>query len=548
MSDFAELRKYIAIVRRWWWLMILSTVAAAAIGFEVSRAQPPVYRASTTLIVGRSIQTTRVDSRELETSQLLAQTYADIARRQPVLQAAVESLNLNVTWQALKKQVGLTLVEGTQLLEIAVEASSLDEAQAIADEIARQLILQSPTAALNRGNDEKQLFVRQRLEALQASIEAGQVRLKDLETTMAAISSTEQKQQLQDELNKLELLIVDWQSNYVQLLVYSEAQESPNYLTVIEPAQGNPDPVRPRILLNTLLASGVGLVLGLGVIFLRAYLDNTLKSAADLGYLLGLTYLGAIGRMKGRRYQHKLISSQEPFSPESESYRFIRSNIQFRSADRPAKSIMVTSPTPGDGKSITVANLGMVMAQAGFKTILVDADLREPVLHQIFEMPNQEGLTDLLRSPELQSNGLLRNTSVENLRVITSGVLPHNPSELLNSQRMGQLLASLNEMADVIIFDSPPVLVVADAVVLSNQVDGVVLVIDAGHTPRDAAKQAMLNLQQVGANLLGGVLNRVSETRGSYYYGSKAITRQSVLLNRVKRFAAQVRVPSPRSE
>jgi capsular exopolysaccharide synthesis family protein len=144
--------------------------------------------------------------------------------------------------------------------------------------------------------------------------------------------------------------------------------------------------------------------------------------------------------------------------------------------------------------------------------------MRRPVQHQIFQLPNLGGLTDLLRSPELKIDGHLRKTGVENLQLVTCGVLPPNPSELMGSQRMGQLLASLNEIADVVILDSPPAVAVADAIVLSNRVDGVVLVIQAARTHRDVARQAVLNLQQAGANFFGAILNQVSKQEGGYYY------------------------------
>jgi capsular exopolysaccharide synthesis family protein len=179
---------------------------------------------------------------------------------------------------------------------------------------------------------------------------------------------------------------------------------------------------------------------------------------------------------------------------------------------------MVTSTNLAEGKSITVANLGLMMAQAGLKTVIVDADLRRPVQHEIFETPNLGGLTDWLCSPELEIKSYLRKTRVENLQLLTSGVLPPHPAEMLGSQRMGQLLASLIELADVVIYDSPPVLAVTDAAVLANRVDGVVLVIKAKQTRVDAARQAISVLQQAGANLLGGVLNQVSKKRRGYYY------------------------------
>jgi non-specific protein-tyrosine kinase len=518
MSDFVELRRYTAIVIKWWWLLILVTAVAAGAGYWVSQSQPRVYQASATVMVGQSIQATQVDSRDIQTSEQLALTYANIARRQPVLQGVVDRLSLNDTWQQLKKRVRIAPVEGTQLLEIRVEAGSPEEARVTADEVAHQLILMSPTALVNQEKDEDQRLVRERLEDLQARIDAGQAQRETLETAMANSLSAKQVLELQSEINTLESLMAGWENNYTQLLILVESKKSPNNLSVVEPAQANLNPVRPHVRLHTLLAGVIGLFLSIGFVFLWEFLDNTLKSADDLSQLLGLTALGTVGRMGGKTYHDKLIVFQGAFSPISEAYRMIRSNIHFVSVDRPAKTIMVTSSTPQEGKSVTAANLGVVMAQAGLKTIILDADLRRPVQHQIFQLPNLGGLTDLLCSPDLEINDHLRNTSVENLHLITSGVLPPNPSELLGSQRMRQLLASLNQMADVVILDSPPVVTVTDAAVLSNRVDGVLLVTYAGQTRRDLARQAVLNLRQAGANLLGGVLNGISRREGSYSY------------------------------
>jgi non-specific protein-tyrosine kinase len=525
--------------------MILLTLVAGVTSYAVSQRQAPVYEATATLIVGQSMHATQLTEKDIFTSQQLALTYADIAERQPVLQGTIDTLSLHDTWRALKKRVTISPVQDTQLLEITVEASSPEEAQVTADELARQLILLSPTALQNREKDEDQRFVRQRLEGLQAKIEAGQERIKELEAAMAGSLSAQQVQELQSEINTLQSLITDWESTYTQLLIFIDSKESPNYLAVIEPAQASPDPVRPLVGLNTLIASVVGLALALGLVFLLEYLDDTLKSADDLNRSLGLTSLGAISQIKGRRYQDKLISSQDPFTPAAEAYRIIRSNIQFSSIDRPIKSIMVTSSTPGEGKSFTVANLGIAMAQAGLRTIIVDTDLRRPVQHQVFTVPNLEGVTDLLRSPELEINHYLRDTKVNNLQLITCGTLPPNPAEVLGSQRMGQLLAALNERADVVIYDCPPVVAVADAAILSRRIDGVVLVIDAGQTRRELAKQATMNLQQAGAHMLGAVLNRVSYTRGGYqyyhYYSSKRPKRAVQPAQHVRRWLTFVK-------
>ena len=199
----------------------------------------------------------------------------------------------------------------------------------------------------------------------------------------------------------------------------------------------------------------------------------------------------------------------------------IRSNIQFMNIDEhPPKSIMITSANPSEGKSISAANLGISMAQADFRTIIVDADLRRPTMHEIFELPNSSGLADLLGSSAFGITNYLNQTAIENLQIITSGPPPQNPSERLSSQRLVKLLEQLEHMADIIIFDSPPVLSVTDAAVLANRIEGVVLVIQAKRTTRAMAKRALERLNQVGANLLGGILNQLPGSGNVYqsYY------------------------------
>jgi non-specific protein-tyrosine kinase len=222
--------------------------------------------------------------------------------------------------------------------------------------------------------------------------------------------------------------------------------------------------------------------------------------------------------MKGKSQASALVTAKTEFSPESEAYRMIRSNIQFMSVNGSTNSILVTSSVRGEGKSVTAANLGVVMAQAGHKTIVVDADLRRPVQHEIFQLSNEGGLTDFFREPEANLADYLMDTQLPGLQVLCSGILPPNPSELLGSQRMKQLMTGMNEIADVVIYDSPPAAIVADAAILSGQVDGVVFMIEEGKTRREAVSQAVFNLRQAEANMFGAVLNRVSKR--NYYQGS----------------------------
>jgi capsular exopolysaccharide synthesis family protein len=196
----------------------------------------------------------------------------------------------------------------------------------------------------------------------------------------------------------------------------------------------------------------------------------------------------------------------------------LRTNLQFSTVDRPFKTLLITSANPTEGKSTTLANLAVVMAQAGLSVIAVDSDLRRPLLHKIFRLPNAEGLTNALLHSNPEPDAYLQATDVENLQVLTTGPLPPNPAELLGSERMKGLVAHLKGKADILLFDSPPSLAVADAAILAAQLDGVLLVVDAGSTRRELVTRAVEGLNKIGANLLGVALNRLSSRGGGYYY------------------------------
>lgn len=472
-------------------------------------------------MVGQVIQEINPTSQDFFMVERLAQSYAQIGRRQPILQATIDSLDLETHWESLKGQVNIQQIQNTQLLEISVLDNSPERAKIIADEIAYQLILQSPTSPENQERRERGQFVQNQLDDLEQRIQTTQARMEELKAELATALSARQIQELQTEITGLEGLINNWQANYVELLSFLDGGDSPNYLTVIEPAQLPTASISPDVRLNVLLAAAVAFGLALGTAFLLEYIDDTVKSSDELSESLGLVILGSISKIKGKDYKDKLIAPKAPFSSTTEAFRRVRNNIQYMAVDQPIKSILITSPEANVGKSTIAANLAVVMAQANLTTIIIDADLRRPVIHKFFNVSNLEGLTDLLCSPALEINGELRETEIDNLRVITSGPLPPNPSELLGSQKMAHLLQRLEEMADIIIFDSPPALAVTDATALANQVDGVILVTHAGRTRRGSAQQAIKSLLQIRAKILGGVINGVfNKQLGDHYYYS----------------------------
>lgn len=217
--------------------------------------------------------------------------------------------------------------------------------------------------------------------------------------------------------------------------------------------------------------------------------------------------------------RQKLITLADPRSPVAEAYRSLRTNLEFSSLDEPLRTMVVTSPAPEAGKSTTLANLAVTIGQAGKQVTLVDCDLRRPSLHEIFDVSNSAGLTSVMLD-DTQSAPPLRETGVAGLKLLVSGPLPPNPAELLGSRRMADLIKTLREQADMVLFDAPPVIAVTDAAILASQVDGVLLVLNAGVTKRDHAKRAKVALDKVNARIVGTVLNNVKLDTSLYGYYS----------------------------
>ncbi len=517
-----DILRYLKGIFRWWWLLLLSVGLAAVASYYASSLQPPVFQTTTTLLVGQVTQKVDPTFEDFALSQQLSESYAQIATRQPILQAVVDSLALDTDWQNLKKQVYVATIPRTQLLGINVSDTSPERAVAIADELAYQLILRSPTSPENETRQERGQFVEDQLNDLEKRINGAKARIIELEKELDAALSARQIQELQTEISTLGSFIDGWQKNYAELLAFLQGGTSPNYLTVIEPAQLPTTPISPNIQLNVALAVAVGFLLAVMAAMVLEHLDDSIKTADDFKALPDITVLANIVQIKGTEPADKLVTVAGPFSAVSEVYRLLRTNLQFSAIDESTRSILITSPGNSEGKSTTVANLGITMAQADLKTIIVDADLRRPTQHTFFHLPNLTGLSEILCMPELRLEGRLKETGIENLRLLTAGPLPPNPSELLGSKRMGYLIEHLQDLADVVIFDSAPALLASDTSILATKINGVVLVAWAGRTRRDAARETVTRLQHVGARIFGGVLNHVDGNHGhyGYYYNS----------------------------
>ena len=219
--------------------------------------------------------------------------------------------------------------------------------------------------------------------------------------------------------------------------------------------------------------------------------------------------------LKGR--SNELITREHPKSPVAEAYRSIRTSLKYLSPDKPLKSIMVTSSGAGEGKSFIISNLAVAMAQNDNKIIIIDADLRKPMQHRFYDMTNFEGLSSVLTG-EISFTEAKRETNIDNIQLISTGVIPPNPAELLDSKKMQEVINKAKEEADIVLIDSPPIIPVTDAMLLSKSVDGVLLVVASHETEREMLVKAKEQLDRVDANILGTVLNKYpTDQKGKYY-------------------------------
>ena len=300
------------------------------------------------------------------------------------------------------------------------------------------------------------------------------------------------------------------------------------YIDVVESAT-----VAGRLGMGTrhkvMLGGLVGLFLGILTAFFLEYLDQTIKTAADVERVLEVPVLGLIplearaiatsptGPQGRRRHAIPLVSLVSPDDPSSEAYRALRTNVTFVNAEqRQLQVLCITSPGPGEGKSTTAANLAITLAQQGSSTLLVDADLRRPLVHKAFNLVQEPGLTDVLVGGA-QLREAVRPNVIPKLDVLPAGALPPNPSELLGSDAMRRLVEQLRGQYDLILFDSPPTLAVTDATVLGASADAVILVLRSGDTEEIAAQRSLEQLRRVQARVAGVVLNGVEKDRNRYY-------------------------------
>jgi len=306
-------------------------------------------------------------------------------------------------------------------------------------------------------------------------------------------------------------------------------------IRIVDPAIPPESPVKPRKKLNLLLGIFLGLGLGVGITFLREYFDHSIRDIEDLKKY-GLATLVIVpdintklaiekvpheNGMPATEYslKERLVTHYDPKSSVAEAYRSLRTQIQYLNPDQPIRSLVISSPGPGDGKSTTIVNLGITFSNLGKRVLLIDADLRKPVQHRVFDIAPNPGLTDWVRD-DLSQQEIVRETGIDNLFVITCGDIPPNPSEILASRKLHTFIEQLKAEFDLILLDSPPIIAVTDASILAKLTDAIFMVVRAESTDERILKRSIEQLSQINCNLAGAILNDVNVTKGysSYYY------------------------------
>lgn len=518
-----ELKAYALLVWRWLWLILLCMVVAGITAFVTSRLSTSIYQAQATLLINEARSPSGASYTDIMTSERAARTYAEMMTQRPILDQVVAELGLSSeAFEASITDVQVTSIRDTQLVRLTVNGVDPNLVMVVANTLPAIFIEQLQQTQTARYASSKQNLQVQ-LAQLEQQIIDTRVQIDSMGPPQSGAENVTLGR-LQDALNQ-------YQSSYAGLLQSYETlrlaeAQSVDSISVVEPAIVPQNPILPRTLSNTLLAVVAGAMLALGVVFLIEYMDDRVRSPDELSALLAAPRLGVIAAIpeldENSRDSRSLITLHQPRHPISESFRTLRTNLQFSSVDSKLHSLVLTSANPGEGKTTVAANLALVMAQAGLRVVLVDADLRRPMLHRTFELRRSPGLADALLNETLAPGDFLQPGPLPNLRILTCGGEVPNPAELLGSQRMQNLVQRLQQEVDLLIIDSPPLLAVTDAQVLGRLAQGVLLVVDINKTNRNLIVRAADAMRQVNIPLLGVAINRLSSATRGYYYYSQA--------------------------
>jgi len=492
-----ELRDYLHIIRARKWVIAQAVVVVVIIALAASLTQPKSYQGEARVLIleqdtGAAIFGTLLPELSSQPERGL-QTQVQLMQLRPLAETAIRRLSLGETPDELLEHIDVSSVGQTNIVTIRATDSSPRRAAAIANAMAEGYVAWS--------RDVK----RESLHA--ASEEVGSrlaVAKQDVLDLGRKINQSGKTNELAAELQIATGAYTTLAEKAEELRVNEQLEVGSG--RVVSTAVVDEQPIAPKPVRNGILGVAVGLVFGLGMALLYEYLDNTIKSTEEAEELLGAPVLGHIPAEKFERGEkRRLTISANPGSSVAEAYRVLRNSFDFINFEQNVKTVLVTSAAPGEGKSTVAANLSAAIAKAGQKVVLLSCDFRRPTTGEFFPVNNVVGLSDVLLGKH-SAKVAMQKPGEEQLLVLTPGKMPPNPSELLGSQRMRELIDELEEWADWVIIDSPPLLAVADPAAVARWADGVLLVSHAGTSTREAAKKAKEHLGKVGAKIFGSVV------------------------------------------
>jgi capsular exopolysaccharide synthesis family protein len=533
-----DISAYLKPLIKWWRLLFVVTALAIIASAISVFLQPETYVSRTTLMIGQAINNPNPDSGSIYIATQLASIYADMANREPIQVATMNALK--ITWLPSYEA---RVVPNTQLIEIAVTDTNPQRAQIIANELASQLMKQSPATGSSE-NAQQQEFLKQQLASLQTQITEAESKIEELQKSLAGMSSASQIATTEKEINDLTTKLTTLRQNYANFLANSQ-EGALNILSVVEPASLPSNSVGTNKLLIIMLAAMVGFSLAAGGAYLIEYIDRTIKTTNDVERVLNYPVIGYLSEIvddeeedkedkeEGEDGEEKLGAKEaktnsnatyvleNPNTSLAESFRLLKSNLDFFGIDGSSKTILITSPSQGNGKTTIAVNLALSMSMMGDqRVVLVDADLRRPAVHSALDLSSKPGLSDMIRG-EKNSKSVIKCWGSDKLDVITAGTRLANVTEVVSTRRIGSILDDLKESYDIVIVDAPP-LVISDAYNLASKVDGVIVVLVPGQTREEQAKVMKEQLDRAGATVIGVVFNKISmqiaTTQGDYQY------------------------------
>jgi len=520
-----ELRDYFRIIWRSKWIILLIVLIAGGVGYYWSWRQTPIYQSTATLLV---TVPERTAAGQLYSDILLVERQATTFAGMIEGTAVLEGVTATATFP-INGSISATPIPDTQFIQLTFTSADPKNApralNAIADYFSQYVSQLYYSAGANT------------VAVLEEQLQRAQTDLENSQKQLAAIQNPSSS-----ELEVAQAKVTYYRTTYMDYLGRLDAARKAQTqeitrVIIFEKASLPGAPISPRTSLNLTIAIMLGLFLGIGLAFLRNYLDDTLKSEEDIGkFMNGLPVIGAVPVIprntmleddNGNALPWSLHPKSKgvPFvalvgntkSATAEGFRTLRTNLQFLSADKPLKVLVISSSAAGEGKTTVALNLASSLTQIGQRVLLVDADLRRPTLHQSFNLVATPGLSNILVG-KADLSTVLKKTLIEGLYLLPSGPIPPMPAELLGSHRMGELLNQLRQQFDTILLDTPPVIAVTDATLLAMIADGLLLVVTCGRTTKDQAKVALLTLEKAGITPLGIVMNQMDRRKGYGYY------------------------------